>query len=122
MVTVMAVNQPPTYTQGKIVFVSDRDGNAEIYSCNPDGSNISRLTNNAAMDDEPAWSPDGSHIAFVSDRTGHREIYIMNADGSNVVRRTFWRTIPKTRRGRQMVQGLRIRQIMAVLTSRWSVL
>ena len=89
MVTVMAVNQPPTYTQGKIVFVSDRDGNPEIYSCNPDGSNISRLTNNAAMDDEPAWSPDGSHIAFVSDRTGHREIYIMNADGSNVVRRTF---------------------------------
>ena len=69
--------------------MSDRDGNAEIYSCNPDGSNISRLTNNAATDDEPAWSPDGSHIAFVSDRTGHFEIYIMNADGSNVVRRTF---------------------------------
>jgi len=89
MVTVMAVNQPPTYTQGKIVFVSDRDGNAEIYSCNPDGSNISRLTNNAAMDEEPAWSPDGSHIAFISGRTGHFEIYIMNADGSNVVRRTF---------------------------------
>ena len=42
-----------------------------------------------ATDDEPAWSPDGSHIAFVSDRTGHSEIYIMNADGSNVVRRTF---------------------------------
>ncbi len=79
----------PTCTNCKIVFVSDRDGNAEIYSCNPDGSNISRLTNNAATDDEPAWSPDGSHIAFVSDRTGNPEIYIMNADGSNVVRRTF---------------------------------
>ncbi len=89
MVTVMAVNKLPACTNCKIVFVSDRDGNAEIYSCNPDGSNISRLTNNAATDDEPAWSPDGSHIAFVSDRTGHREIYIMNADGSNVVRRTF---------------------------------
>jgi len=89
MVTVIAVNQPPTYKNGKIVFVSDRDGNAEIYSCNPDGSNISRLTNNAAADDEPAWSPDGSQIAFVSDRTGHPEIYIMNADGSNVVRKTF---------------------------------
>ena len=47
MVTVMAVNQPPACTNCKIVFVSDRDGNAEIYSCNPDGSNISRLTNNA---------------------------------------------------------------------------
>lgn len=89
MVTVMAVNQPPTYTRGRIVFVSDRDGNPEIYSCNPDGSNISRLTNDAAGYDEPAWSPDGKHIAFVSDRTGHPEIYIMNADGSNVVRRTF---------------------------------
>ena len=88
-VTVMAVNQPPACTNCKIVFVSDRDGNAEIYSCNADGSNISRLTNNAGIDDQPAWSPDGSHIAFVSDRTGHPEIYIMNADGSNVVRRTF---------------------------------
>ena len=88
-VTVMAVNHPPPCTSCKIVFVSDRDGNAEIYSCNPDGSNISRLTNNVATDDEPAWSPDGSHIAFVSDRTGHPEIYIMNADGSNVVRKTF---------------------------------
>ena len=48
MVTLMALNPPPACTNCKIVFVSDRDGNAEIYSCNPDGSNISRLTNNAA--------------------------------------------------------------------------
>ncbi|MEP6951073.1 MAG: hypothetical protein ABI863_17425, partial [Ginsengibacter sp.] len=81
--------QLPACTNCKIVFVSDRDGTAEIYSCNPDGSNISRLTNNAATDDEPAWSPNRSHIAFVSDRTGHFEIYIMKADGSNVVRKTF---------------------------------
>ncbi|HYJ63167.1 MAG TPA: PKD domain-containing protein [Parafilimonas sp.] len=46
MVTVMGVKQRLTYKNGRIVFVSDRDGNAEIYSCNPDGSNISRLTNN----------------------------------------------------------------------------
>jgi hypothetical protein len=83
------VNKPPACTNCKIAFVSDRDGNAEIYSCNADGSNIHRLTNNAATDDQPAWSPDGSHIAFVSDRTGQSEIYIMNADGSNVVRKTF---------------------------------
>ncbi len=88
-VTVMAVNLPPACLNCKIVFVSDRDGNAEIYSCNGDGSNISRLTNDAGTDDQPAWSPDRSHIAFVSDRTGSPEIYIMNADGSNVVRRTF---------------------------------
>jgi Tol biopolymer transport system component len=88
-VTVVAVNHPSPCESCKIVFVSDRDGNAEIYSCNPDGSDISRLTNNAATDDQPEWSPDGSHIAFVSDRTGNPEIYIMNADGSNVVRKTF---------------------------------
>ncbi len=88
-VTVMAVNKPPACTNCKIVFVSDRDGNAEIYSCNADGSNINRLTNNAGIDDQPSWSPDGSRIAFVSNRSGNPEIYIMNANGSNVVRKTF---------------------------------
>jgi Tol biopolymer transport system component len=89
VVTVMAVNQPPACTNCKIVFVSNRDGNAEIYSCNADGSAIVRLTHNDGTDDQPQWSPTGSHIAFISDRTGHPEIYIMNADGSNVVRKTF---------------------------------
>ena len=87
--TMMALNRPPACTNCNIVFVSDRDGSADIYSCNPDGSNISRLIDNAGIDDQPAWSPDRLHIAFVSDRTGHSEIYIMNADGSNVVRKTF---------------------------------
>jgi|GEM_PF-2141578 len=76
-------------TDCKIVFTSDRDGNAEIYSCNADGSNIKRLTNSTGVDDQAAWSPDGKHIAFVSDRTSIPEIYVMNADGSNVIRRTF---------------------------------
>ena len=41
-----------------------------------------RLTNNAAFDIEPSWSPDGTKIAFASDRDGNSEIYVMNADGS----------------------------------------
>jgi Tol biopolymer transport system component len=81
--------KPARCTNCQIVFVSDRDGNPEIYSSNVDGSNIHRLTNNPATDEEPAWSPDGSHIAFISDRTGNPEVYIMNADGTNVVRKTF---------------------------------
>ena len=83
------IKQLPACNDCKIVFVSNRDGNNEIYSCNGDGSNILRLTHDAASDDEPAWSPDRSRIAFISRRTGDPELYIMNADGSNVIRKTF---------------------------------
>jgi WD40-like Beta Propeller Repeat/PKD domain len=86
---VTVINQPLACNDCKIAFVSDRDGNADIYSCNADGSNILRLTYDTGTDDEPAWSPDRSRIAFISDRTGNSELYIMNADGSNVIRKTF---------------------------------
>jgi Tol biopolymer transport system component len=67
----------------KIAFVSDRDGNREIYTANADGSSPRRLTDNPAADQFPAWSPDGSTIAFGSDRDGNEEIYVMSAsDGS----------------------------------------
>jgi Tol biopolymer transport system component len=73
-------------TNGKIAFVSDRDGNEEIYTMNPDGSGQTRLSTNAARDAEPAWSPNGRKIAFVSTRTGSAQIHTMNADGSGVRR------------------------------------
>ena len=54
---------------------------------NADGSEQNRLTNNpgkppSAVDEHPAWSPDGRKIAFVSYRDRNPEIYVMNADGS----------------------------------------
>jgi Tol biopolymer transport system component len=73
---------------GRIAFVSDRDGNAEIYVMNANGTGVTRLTNNGATDGQPAWSPDGKKIAFVSNRAGNDEIYLMNADGSGVSRLT----------------------------------
>jgi Tol biopolymer transport system component len=73
---------------GKIAFVSSRDGNSEIYSMNVDGTNQTRLTNSTSYDSNPVWSPDGSKIAFVSDRTGNSEIFVMNADGSNQINLT----------------------------------
>jgi hypothetical protein len=68
----------------QVVFVSDRDGNDEIYRVNTDNTNLTRLTSSPAVDTTPAYSPDGQRIAFVSNRTGNAEIYIMNADGSAV--------------------------------------
>jgi Tol biopolymer transport system component len=72
----------------RIAFVSERDGNEEIYLMNPDGANLRRLTHNKAEDWFPAWSPDGKRIVFSSNRDSNHEIYVMNADGSDQKRLT----------------------------------
>jgi len=79
--------------QAQIAFISDRDGNYEIYVMDADGENQQRLTNNPKFDISPSWSPDGKRIVFMSDRDGHVidnipglpifEIYVMDADGGN---------------------------------------
>ena len=70
----------------RIVFVSKRDGNAEIYVMNADGTNQTRLTQNGASDVTPVFSPDNKNIAFLSDRekSGEYKLYVMDADGANV--------------------------------------
>ncbi len=73
---------------GLIAFVSTRSGNADIFTMWWDGLHPINLTNNAASDSDPAWSPDGTHIAFTSDRSGNRDVWVMNADGSNPVNLT----------------------------------
>jgi Tol biopolymer transport system component len=57
-----------------LAFVSDRDGNPEIYTANVDGSEQQRLTFNNAVDSRPMWSPDRKWVAFVSEESGDREI------------------------------------------------
>ena len=41
----------------RIVFVSNRDGNNEIYVMDADGGNLTNLTKHAANEFAPAWSP-----------------------------------------------------------------
>ena len=74
----------------KIAFVSDRDGNSNIYVMDADGKNVQRLTNHPLKDNKPVWSPDGKRIAFNSVRDGgdFYQIYVMDADGKNVQRLT----------------------------------
>ena len=65
---------------GGIVFASNTDGNYEIYKMASDGSGLTRLTNNAVVDEHPAWSVDGLKIVFVS----NANIKTMDADGTGV--------------------------------------
>src|SRR3990170_229305 len=64
----------------RIAFMSDRDGNGEIYVMNADGAGLARLTNNLGQDINMDWSPDGTRIAFASNRDGNSEIYVISAD------------------------------------------
>jgi TolB protein len=67
----------------RVVFMSRRDGNWEIYITNTDGSNLQRLTENTAEDGLPVWSPDGKAVAFVSNRTGKWAIWAMTPEGQD---------------------------------------
>ena len=73
---------------GRIAFVSLRDGNAELYAMQPDATDVTSLTRNGAADVDPAWSPDGTRIAFASDRGGSSDIHLVAIDGSGVRRLT----------------------------------
>ena len=57
-----------------IAYVSDRDGNFEIYLQQIAGGPAINLTNNPAADIQPSFSPDGREIAFVSDRSAGSDI------------------------------------------------
>ena len=74
----------------KIAFVSDRDGDSEIYLMDVDGSNQTPLTNNGALDADPRISPDKKSIAFISEESGDREINRVELDkeGPKITRLT----------------------------------
>jgi Tol biopolymer transport system component len=66
---------------GKIAFVSNRDNVERIYTMNPDGSGLTKLTEGPHQL-QPAWSPDGKKIAYMDTLKNETALYLMNADGS----------------------------------------
>lgn len=60
-----------------IAFVSDRDGNSEIYVMDTNGENMRRLTHDPARDTDPQWSPDGRWIVYASIRQNQWELFII---------------------------------------------
>jgi len=75
----------------KLIYASNKTARFQIYTCNINGTNETRITNSNTNDTYPAFSPDGTKIVFNStsfsiysnESTAMYEICIMNSDGTN---------------------------------------
>jgi Tol biopolymer transport system component len=81
-----AVRRPSIHPKGdRICFAIPTANGQEIASVGRDGKDRKTLTS-GGINNWPAYSPDGKHIAFCSSRDGDFDLYVMNADGTNVKR------------------------------------
>jgi len=69
---------------GRIVYVSDQSGDAELWIMNADGSSPRQLTHDRIFKGFPDVSSDGRYIVYVSADASGR-IMRVNIDGSNPV-------------------------------------
>ncbi len=75
------LNEPRISPDGRRVVVwRTVQGNTDVWLL--DGARMTRLTFDAASDQRPIWSPDGTRIAFRSARTGLADLYVKRADGA----------------------------------------
>jgi TolB protein len=68
----------------QVAYMSDHDGNWEIYLLDFPWGKVVRMTKHEADDGLPTWSPDGQYIAFLSNREGTWAVYIMSRDGKTL--------------------------------------
>lgn len=62
----------------QVAFVSDREGNFDVFLLDLNTDSVVNLTAHPGMDFGFSWSPDGDRIAFASDRDGNRDIYVLD--------------------------------------------
>jgi TolB protein len=78
-------------TGAELVFTSGRSGPPQIYKMNMDGANAVRLTSGEGDAVNPAWHPDGQHIAFSWTKgydPGNYNIFIMDVATRKIVQLT----------------------------------
>jgi dipeptidyl aminopeptidase/acylaminoacyl peptidase len=74
--------------------VKENKSSTDLYLVPTDGGAATRLTSDAAADNEPRYSPDGRWIVFVSKRGDDKQnqLYLMPTDGGEARRITDWPT------------------------------
>jgi len=92
-----------------IVFVSDRDGDEDLYLYDIESEETRRITDNAAQDFAPSFSPDGKEVVYVSNQDDPYkwEIYAVNMEDGRIRRLTdnrYWDGFPRfTANGQSIV-------------------
>ncbi len=71
----------PDYSKGYVWGVYS---SFDIFTANPDGSDVKQLTTTPGYDAEATFSTNGRKIVFTSLRNGDLDIYSMDADGKHV--------------------------------------
>ncbi len=70
---------PAWAPDGSWLVFAGRDGFAvDIYAVQPDGSSLTRLTNDGNLARSPVWSPDGRQLAYLSNKTGYFEVWAID--------------------------------------------
>ncbi|MEO7144078.1 MAG: hypothetical protein ABI165_11335 [Bryobacteraceae bacterium] len=78
-------------TGADVVFASGRSGTEQIYKMSMEGVDVVRLTTGEGDASNPAWNPDGQHIAFAWTRgfePGNFNIFIMDVSNRDYVQLT----------------------------------
>ena len=70
---------------GRIAFVSNRDGNEEVYVMTSQGTAQNNVTSFRTADFEPAWRATGGEFVFTRNTGERTEIWRSNASGSEIL-------------------------------------
>jgi TolB protein len=89
VIEVEAKINPKTGTE--LVDVSGRSGLPQIYRMNIEGADVQRLSAGTGEATNPAWNPDGSHIAFAWTKgfePGNYNIFVMDVVNKDTIQLT----------------------------------
>jgi eukaryotic-like serine/threonine-protein kinase len=75
-------------SDGRILFTAYADGQAQLWTMNPDGSGRKQLTHEGRDNIFPSATADGKYIVISSDRNGNPDLWRLNSDGSNLIQLT----------------------------------